>query len=55
MGTIYFIEKNVHGAWTIYGALGVAQYYDCTKAQAIAKYKEACKKKLFFNEGGKEK
>ena len=52
MGTIYFIEKNIHGAWVIYGALGVRQYDGYTKSEAIAKYKEESKKKLFYNEGG---
>lgn len=25
---IYFVEKNIHGAWVVYGLLGVKQYYD---------------------------
>lgn len=40
MGIIYFTEKNVHGAWVIYGMLGVRQYYFYTKKRAMEKYKE---------------
>lgn len=40
MGIIYFTEKNFRGAWVIYGALGVRQYYFYTKKQAIEKYKK---------------
>ena len=35
---IYFIEKNIHGAWVIYGVLGVRKYYYYTKAQARKMY-----------------
>lgn len=28
---VYFMEKNVHGAWVVYGELGVRQYYYYTK------------------------
>lgn len=44
---IFIIEKNVRGAWVIYGALGVRQYYGYTRVQAIAKYREECEDKLF--------
>ena len=40
MGIIYFTEKNIHGAWVIYGMLGVRQYYFYTKKRAMEKYKE---------------
>ena len=39
MNMIYFVEKNVHGAWVIYGTDGVKQYYYYTKTEAIRKYK----------------
>lgn len=39
---IYFLEKNIHGAWVIYGSEGIKQYY-YTKKDAIRKYKEDCK------------
>lgn len=35
---IYFMEKNIRGAWVIYGVLGVRQYYYYTKAQARKMY-----------------
>ncbi len=40
---IYFSEKNIHGAWVIYGSEGIKQYYYYTKKEAIRKYKEDCK------------
>lgn len=49
MGYIFFIERNIRGAWVIYGRIGVKQYYDYTKAEAIAKYKDECKKTIFDN------
>ena len=36
---IFFIEKNIHGAWVVYGDIGVKQYYGYTKTQAKEKYK----------------
>ena len=24
---IHFTERNIHGAWVVYGELGVRQYY----------------------------
>ena len=35
---IYFMEKNIRGAWVIYGELGIRQYYYYTKAQAKQRY-----------------
>lgn len=46
MGDIYFAEKNVRGAWVIYGAIGVRQYYFYTKKQAMKRYREECKQTL---------
>ena len=34
-----FVEKNIHGAWVIYGDIGIRQYY-YTKKQAMEMYKE---------------
>lgn len=28
---IYFMEKNIHGAWVVYGVAGIKQYYYYTK------------------------
>lgn len=36
---IFFIEQNIHGAWVIYGAIGVRQYYGYSKRAAQAKYR----------------
>lgn len=40
MRIISFMERNVHGAWVIYGAAGIRQYYYYTKAQARRLYIE---------------
>ena len=48
-GYILAVERNVHGAWVIYGALGVKQYYYYTKQQAIDLYKAECDKKIVEN------
>ncbi len=45
-GSIWAVERNIRGAWVIYGELGVRQYYGYTKAQAKQKYKEECEKKI---------
>ena len=49
MNVIYFVEKNVRGAWVVWGVIGIRQYYCYTKKQAIEKYIEECKSKVFFN------
>lgn len=49
---IYFSEKNIHGAWVVYGTLGVKQYYGYTKAEAEQLYKTECNKLLFENKKG---
>jgi hypothetical protein len=49
---IYFSEKNIHGAWVVYGALGVKQYYGYTKAESEQLYKTECSKMLFVNKKG---
>lgn len=41
--TIFFMEKNIRGAWVVYGIGGIKQYYGYTKAQARKKYIEDCK------------
>lgn len=40
---VHLVEKNVHGAWVVYGAIGVKQYYGYSKAEAVRRYKEECK------------
>lgn len=36
---IYFVEKNIHGAWVVYGLFGVRQYYYYTKKEAMRRYR----------------
>lgn len=50
MKHIYLMEKNIRGAWVIYGTLGVRQYYYYTKAQAKNLYLDECKRKFFVCE-----
>ena len=45
---IYFAEKNVRGAWVIYGDLGVRQYYGYTKRQAVERYRNDCRNTFLF-------
>lgn len=40
-GAIFFAERNIHGAWVIYGTEGVKQYYGYTKAEAESLYRES--------------
>lgn len=46
---ICLIEKNVHGAWVIYGVIGVKQYYYYTKKNAISRYIDQCKQSSITN------
>ena len=40
---IFFVERNVHGAYSIYGSEGVKHYYGYTKQQAKEMYRESGK------------
>lgn len=40
---VFFMEKNIYGAWVVYGTEGVKEYYGYTKAEAKKKYIEKCK------------
>ena len=46
---IYFMEKNIRGAWVVYGVLGIRQYYYYTKAQAKKDYLKKCSNKIINN------
>ena len=37
---VYFVDRNVHGAYVVYGSEGVKQYYGYTKSQAVEKYRQ---------------
>ena len=47
---IFFVERNIHGAWVIYGELGVKQYYHYTKKEAMNLYRDQYRKTVFVNE-----
>ena len=44
---VWLVERNIHGAWVVYGACGIKQYYYCTKTEAKRKYKEDAD--VFYN------
>ena len=44
MKIIFFSEKNIHGAWVVYGINGVKQYYGYTKKEAERRYREEAEK-----------
>ena len=52
-GCIYHVDKNIRGAWVIYGDLGVRQYYGYTKRQSIERYQNDCRN-IFVHEQRKE-
>lgn len=37
------VEKNIRGAWVIWGDIGMRQYYYYTKREAIALYRAECR------------
>ena len=45
---IWFMEKNIHGAWVVYGVAGIKQYYYYTKKEARQKYIDDCN--VFFED-----
>ncbi len=47
MNVVFFSELNIRGAWVVYGACGVKQYYGYTKKQAERLYKDEYKKTHF--------
>jgi len=48
-GNIHFIEMNIRGAWVVYGAIGIRQYYGYTKKEAKMKYQQACRETIVTN------
>lgn len=44
MKVVYFYERNIRGAWVVYGINGVKQYYGYTKREAERRYREEAKK-----------
>lgn len=44
MRIINLVEKNVHGAWVVYGKLGIRQYYGYTKNAAMREYRAEFKR-----------
>ena len=41
-GIIFFVERNIRGAWVVYGLCGIKQYYGYTRKKAIERYKADC-------------
>lgn len=46
------IEKNIHGAWVVYGDIGMKQYYGFSKKRAEELYKEECERTVFYEQKG---
>lgn len=42
-GPVFFSERNVYGAWVVYGTEGVKQYYGYTRKEAERLYRESCR------------
>lgn len=40
---IYFMEKNIHGAYVVHGIIGIKHYYGYTKKEAYEMYLEEVK------------
>ena len=40
---IALVEMNYHGAWVIYGDIGIQQFYGYSKREAMARYRRQCK------------
>ena len=41
---------NDRGAWVVNGAMGQKQYYGYTRKEAVNRYEDECKSRVFFNE-----
>lgn len=48
-GIIFFVERNIRGAWVVYGLCGIKQYYGYTRKEAIERYKADCD--IIVNDG----
>lgn len=42
-GIVWFVERNIRGAWVVYGIDGIKQYYGYSKAAAVRRYKADCR------------
>lgn len=49
MNNIGLVERNIRGAWVVWGSLGIRQYYYYTKAEAVRRYKEEVKNTFIIN------
>ena len=49
MKVIYSSERNIRGAWVVYGINGVKQYYGYTKKEAEKRYREEAKKVIIYS------
>lgn len=49
---VFFMEKNIYGAWVVYGAMGIRQYIGHTKREAKKKYTDEYNKNHIVNQKG---
>lgn len=47
---ITFVEKNIHGAWVVYGDIGFRQYYGYSERAARRLYNEEAAKKVLVHQ-----
>lgn len=47
---ILFTERNIRGAWVVYGDLGVRQYYGYSKRESERRYREECRQTFVYNQ-----
>lgn len=47
---ITFVEKNIHGAWVIYGDIGFRQYYGYSERAARRLYNEEAAKTVLVHQ-----
>lgn len=53
---IDIVDRNVHGAWVIWGGIGIRHYYGYTKQEAIRRYRAEWAAKIIICEpSGKKK
>ena len=42
-GIVWFVGRNIWGAWVVYGIDGLKQYYGYSKLEAVRRYKADCR------------
>lgn len=48
MKKIDVVWKNFRGAWVVYGAIGIRQYYGYSKQESMRRYRQECDEKVIL-------